>query len=183
MSAIRRFRPARPRVLLAAGMLLLTGACAQMPAATSDRGLDQTLVLQAVSTANHMRAAGKRVWCVPFARNASGIEIRGNAHTWWDKAEGQYHRGHTPIPGAVMVFSESASLRLGHVAVVSQVISDREIKISHANWHRNRVSLDMAVIDVSEAGDWSRVRVESNPGSFGKVYKVDGFISELQREA
>ena len=75
-----------------------------------------------------------------------------------------------------MAFSTSSKLSRGHLAVVSRRISDREIKIHHANWERNKVSLDMGVIDVSEAGDWSRVRVESQPGTYGGVYPVDGFI-------
>ncbi len=46
----------------------------------------------------------------------------------------------------------------------------------HANWHRNKVSLKMPVIDVSEKGDWSRVRVEGTPGVLGSVYPVHGFV-------
>ncbi|GAA3271795.1 hypothetical protein GCM10020258_47310 [Sphingomonas yabuuchiae] len=34
--------------------------------------------------------------CVPFARQASGIAIYGDAWTWWSKAEGKYPRGRTP---------------------------------------------------------------------------------------
>jgi hypothetical protein len=30
--------------------------------------------------------------CVPYARAQSGIEIRGNAGTWWAQAEGRYAR-------------------------------------------------------------------------------------------
>ena len=28
--------------------------------------------------------------CVPYARQVSGIRIYGDAHTWWDQAEGRY---------------------------------------------------------------------------------------------
>ena len=133
----------------------------------------QALAIREVAT---LRSQGKRAWCVPFARNLSGVEIRGNANTWWGQAEGIYERGHEPRVGAVMAFSKSSRLTMGHVAVVSEVVSDRHLLVDHANWSRNKVSLKMGVIDVSEAGDWSRVKVESNPGAYGSVYPVSGFI-------
>ena len=113
---------------------------------------------------------------MPFARNVSGIQIRGNAETWWDQAKGLYPRGDEPVVGAVMAFSGTSSLPMGHIAVVSDVVSPREIKVDHANWKRNQVSLKMAVIDVSDSNDWSAVRVESQPGAFGSTYPVNGFI-------
>ena len=36
--------------------------------------------------------------------------------------------------------------------------------------------LGMAVMDVSDAGDWSAVRVEGSPGVTGRVNPVSGFI-------
>ncbi|MGC8159731.1 hypothetical protein ACP3WZ_24715, partial [Salmonella enterica] len=33
--------------------------------------------------------------CVPFARAASGIQIYGDAWTWWGQAAGRYRRGDT----------------------------------------------------------------------------------------
>lgn len=134
----------------------------------------------AVSTAKAMRARGQRVWCVPFARNASGIDIRGDAREWWGKANGIYDRGHEPKVGAVMAFSATRKNPRGHVAVVSQVLSDREILIDHANWTRNKVSLGMKVIDISDKGDWSRVRVESTPGTLGRPYPITGFIYPVE---
>lgn len=130
----------------------------------------------ALREARALQAKGSRVWCVPYARNVSGIEIRGNANTWWSKAEGMYRRGKAPEVGAVMAFSKSRRLSMGHVAVVSEVISDREVHVNHANWERSKVSLKMAAIDVSKAGDWSAVRLESQPGSYGSVYPISGFI-------
>ncbi len=129
----------------------------------------------AIALAREMRAAGKRVWCVPFARNYSGLNLRGNAHTWWNGAKGLYERGHEPKIGAVMTFSSSRAMPKGHVAVVSKVVSDREILIDHANWTRNKVSLGQKVIDVSKNGDWSAVKVVSN-GRTGRVNPVSGFI-------
>lgn len=132
----------------------------------------------AVAVANELRAQNKRVWCVPFARNASGIAIKGNAGTWWGKAKGEFDRGHTPKVGAVMAFSATRKLPMGHVAVVSEIVSEREIRIDHANWHRNKISLGMTVMDVSKGNDWSQVRVASSPNQLGRVYPVSGFIAK-----
>lgn len=141
-------------------------------------GLNPVYVSKAIHIAEDMRKKGRRVWCVPFARNASGIELRGNAEFWWDKAKGKYDRGHKPIVGAIMAFSDTRRNPMGHLAVVSKIEDERTIRVHHANWKRNRVSLDMKVIDVSKNNDWSRVKVESNPGKFGRVYPIDGFISK-----
>jgi CHAP domain len=130
----------------------------------------------AVEEAHAKRARGERVWCVPFARTMSGIELRGNAETWWPGAEGVYERGHAPEVGAVMVFSGTRKLSMGHVAVVSKIVSDREILVDHANWKRNQVSLGMSVIDVSAANDWSVVQVAYDPGQYGRDYPISGFV-------
>jgi len=119
---------------------------------------------------------GARVWCVPFARTLSGVQIMGNAKEWWGKARGHYDRGRTPAPAAVMSFKATRKNPNGHVAVVSKVISQREVLVNHANWSRNRVSIDMVAVDVSPKNDWSSVRLESVPGHLGAVYPVDGFI-------
>ncbi|MEO7679445.1 MAG: CHAP domain-containing protein, partial [Sphingomonas sp.] len=74
--------------------------------------------------------------CVPFARAASGIQIYGDAWTWWDQADGHYRRGYEPQIGAVIVFARSARLPLGHVAVISRVVTSRVVMVTHANWSR-----------------------------------------------
>lgn len=130
----------------------------------------------AVSAAKALRAKGQKVWCVPFARNASGLEIRGDAREWWGKAKGVYDRGHEPKVGAVMAFSATRKNPRGHVAVVSEVISDREIRVNHANWGRQTIALGMKVVDISAKGDWSSVRLESTPGNLGRPYPITGFI-------
>ena len=43
--------------------------------------------------------------CVPFARAASGIQIYGDAWTWWRQADGRYQRTHAPKVGSVIVFA------------------------------------------------------------------------------
>ncbi len=123
--------------------------------------------------------SGKKLQCVPFARAESGIEIYGDAHTWWDKADDRYDREDEPEEGAVMVLRGYKRADRGHVAVVRRVVSDREIVIDHANWlNDGKVYLDQPVVDVSEDNDWSAVRVWYAPGrQYGaRVYAVQGFI-------
>ena len=117
-----------------------------------------------------------RIWCVPFARAVSGVEIRGNAKTWWDQAAGRYPRGKEPQVGAVMAFAASGAMPKGHVAVVSKVVNDRAVLVDQANWVRNRITQDTLVVDVSAKGDWSQVRVANGTGSLGRVNRVKGFI-------
>ncbi|MEH3045663.1 CHAP domain-containing protein [Sphingomonas adhaesiva] len=117
--------------------------------------------------------------CAPFAREVSGIEIRGNANTWWGQAAGRYERGATPQVGAVMAFKAVRSMPVGHVAMVSKVVSAREVLLTHANWsRRGGIERDVRAVDVSEAGDWSKVRVWfAAVGGLGTTsYPVAGFI-------
>ncbi len=129
-------------------------------------------------------AAAESYWqCVPFARLMSGIQIFGDAHTWWQQAAGRYQTGFTPKAGAVLCFKATGRMRLGHVAVVSQVLTDRIIQITHANWSivegtRGQVEQNVTVIDVSPSGDWSQVKVWYDPsrGLGSTVYPTYGFI-------
>ena len=116
--------------------------------------------------------------CVPFARAASGIQLYGDAHTWWDQAPGQYGRSSQPVPGGVLVFRRTTRLNAGHVSVVRQVVSDREITVSQANWVRGRITRDEPVVDVSPGNDWTAVRVWWEPSrSLGaSPYPTYGFI-------
>ena len=114
--------------------------------------------------ANAQDWPAQRWQCAPFARLASGIQIFGNAGTWWHQADGRYERGTTPEAGAVLVFKAAGRMRYGHVAMVSEVVDARTIKVTHANWSpingsRGQVEEDVEVVDVSEANDWSEVRV------------------------
>jgi surface antigen len=128
--------------------------------------------------------APRAYWqCVPFARAISGVEIYGDAHSWWDQAEGRYKRGKRPRPGAVLAFMPHNGMQLGHVAVVSEIIDARTITVTHANWSlingtRGQIERDVEVRDVSEAGDWSAVRVWYAPlGDLGTTaWPVHGFI-------
>jgi hypothetical protein len=122
----------------------------------------------------------KRLSCVPYARLRSGLQIFGDAKLWWGKAKDLYAQIASPVSEAVMVFSGSDRLKRGHVAVVTEVINKREIKVDHANWQNHgEIDLNMPVLDVSKDNDWSQVRVWNvNTNSFGThVYAVSGFIT------
>ncbi len=115
--------------------------------------------------------------CVPFARDNSGIELTGNANTWWNAASGVYERGARPEVGSVLNFRASGRMRLGHVAVVSNVVDSRTVEIDHANWSgRGSVRRNVRVVDVSSGNDWSAVRVALGSGDYGSVYPTYGFI-------
>lgn len=117
--------------------------------------------------------------CVPYARAVSGIDIRGDAVTWWRRAEGLYARSRHPGAGSVLVMRGYNDSTRGHVSVVKAVVSDRMLRVDHANWmNGGEVSLDVPVIDVSPNNDWSEVRVWHIPGGYwgGRTYEAEGFI-------
>lgn len=116
--------------------------------------------------------------CAPFARQATGIQLYGEAAAWWDQADGRYPRGQEPVPGGVLVFRRTGRLPSGHVSVVSRVVSDREILVTQANWVRRRITRNEPVVDVSPGNDWSSVRVWWAPsGVLGSTtYAAYGFI-------
>ena len=89
----------------------------------------------------------------------------------------------------MLVFKPTGIMRQGHVAVVSQVLTDRIVQVTHANWSpyegtRGKVEHDVTVVDVSAAGDWSQVKVWYNPiGDMGKtVYPTYGFIYQAAKD-
>ncbi len=143
-----------------------------------------SLAAAAVMTLAPFGAIADTYWqCVPFARLISGIQIFGDAYTWWKQAPGKYETGFSPKAGAVLCFKPTGKMTLGHVAVVSQVLTDRVIQITHANWSRiggtrGQIEKDVTVIDVSPKGDWSTVKVWYDPvrdlGS--TTYPTYGFI-------
>ena len=151
----------------------------------------------AVASASHIQSshAGRarprivtpqrRLQCVPYARQLSRVEIRGDAWTWWNQAEGRYQRGHRPAVGSVLVLRRKGRSR-GHLAVVTRIVSDREVVASHANWlNRGQIHVDTPIRDVSPKNDWSAVRVWYTPGRvLGKsVYPAYGFIYPSTRTA
>jgi len=123
-------------------------------------------------------AASAKGWqCVTYARSVTAFDIRGNANTWWGQADGRYDRGKAPAAGAVLAFKSTSGMRAGHVAVVREVVSDRELVIDHANWtRRGGVERSARAIDVSAAGDWSEVRVSYGSGMGMRTNPTFGFI-------
>lgn len=124
-------------------------------------------------------AAAGVLQCVPFARQVSGIELYGNANSWWGQAEGRYDRGQEPRVGAVLAFSSSRAMPVGHVAMVSKVVSDREVLLTHANWsYRGGIERNVRAVDVSPNNDWTDVRVWYGPiGKLGqRSNPARGFI-------
>ncbi len=128
-------------------------------------------------------AASVGLQCVPFARHLSGIDIVGNARTWWAQAQGRYERGSRPEVGSVLTFKPSGAMRLGHISVVSKIVSARELLVDHANWPgpgvpKGRVARNVSVIDVSTGNDWTAVRVEihGRGSGYGRIYPTWGFI-------
>ena len=133
--------------------------------------------------ATPVQALNEELQCVPYARALTGVEIRGDAHTWWGQAEGRYQRGTMPKVGAIMAFRPHGNMRLGHVAAVRRIVDKRTLIISHANWstidgERGHIEEDVRVIDASEANDWSRVRVWYTPNAaLGTTeWPLNGFI-------
>lgn len=127
-----------------------------------------------------------RLQCVPFARRESGVEIYGDANTWWVQASGRYETAAAPVEGGVMVLRGYADANRGHVAVVREIVSPRLIIVDHANWlNGGEITRDVPIRDVSEAGDWSEVQVWHVPGRHwgGRTYNVQGFILNLLAKA
>src|SRR5215468_1502806 len=131
-----------PGVIRALGLLflLLTAGCAAEP--TPPVASSQTAVLPPPT---------EPIQCVPYARQVSGVDIRGDAWTWWGQAQSRYGRGNKPRLGAVLVFAKTSRLPLGHISVVTKLVSGREILVTHANWassseSRGRVTKDVRII-------------------------------------
>lgn len=127
-----------------------------------------------------------RLQCVPFARQEAGVEIYGNANTWWQQAAGRYQRTERPSEDAVLVLRGYATSARGHVAVVQEVVSERLIIVDHANWlNHGEITRNVPVRDVSPNNDWSQVQVWNVPGRHwgGRTYNVQGFILNMVDDA
>jgi hypothetical protein len=124
--------------------------------------------------------------CVPFARAESGIDIHGDAYTWWDQAAHHYERASAPEEGAVLVLHGYRDPNRGHVAVVKEIVSPRMIIVDHANWlNHGEITRDVPVRDVSPNNDWSEVQVWHVPTrQWGaRSYDVQGFILNMLPDA
>jgi hypothetical protein len=164
--------------------LLLVSCLLGCTSPPDERAASATLL--AAATPGALRPypdTGKFLQCVPFARAVSGIDLYGDAWTWWGAAARRHlARGAQPQVGAVLVLRKSAQLPDGHVAVVAQLQDARHLLVTHANWGyegdtRGVIHERMPVIDVSAANDWSEIRLMNRHGQFGRIYPAYGFIS------
>ncbi|MDJ0609353.1 MAG: CHAP domain-containing protein [Kiloniellales bacterium] len=180
LAVSRTTRPISSWPLLAAAALFLLPACSSSieesstpaPSAATHR------TLAGLGLRPHLIETRRPLQCVPYARRLAGIQIRGDAGTWWDQAKGRYARNRTPKVGAILVIKSQGRSR-GHLAVVTKILNRREIVADHANWlNRGRIHKNTPIIDVSAAGDWSTVRVWYTPGKVygARRYAAHGFI-------
>uniref|UniRef100_UPI0018DFE76E CHAP domain-containing protein n=1 Tax=Roseomonas rosulenta TaxID=2748667 RepID=UPI0018DFE76E len=162
--------------------------------ASAQRGQNNAAAVAASTRGNATTRNGRRghaavggysggISCVPYARQATGMDISGNGRDWWHNAAGLYARGNRPEVGSVMAFPGSGGMRAGHVAVVERVISSREVLIHHANWggpgiRRGSIMRGVSVIDASPNNDWTQVRVQvgHSAENYGRAYPLYGFI-------
>jgi len=135
--------------------------------------------LAVVVPAAYAHVPHSHLQCAPYARQISGINLRGNAGGWWAQASGLYTRGQLPRVGSVLAFRATHVMRAGHVAVVHKIVDTRHILLDHANWSRPGMIEHTALAeDVSPEGDWSQVRVWFAPiGKLGtRPAPAYGFI-------
>ena len=160
------------RLLAAAVTALVLEGCASQP-------MEYAAMPPQHGRAEVRAGDGTALNCVPFARENSSVKIFGDAVTWWDQASGRYARLEEPALGSVMVLHNYAGPKHGHLAVVRTLVNSREIRVDHANWLTDgAVYINDPVVDVSQANDWSQVRVWNIPNNAwgSRVYAVQGFI-------
>ena len=174
------------RAVLAGTVGLVAAACASAPiqpaydgAAIVRAPLDLVTIPFDRTTAPVIIGDQAPSECVPYVRQVSGIQIWGDAVTWWAQAARLYLRSSRPAPGSVLVLRGYNDATRGHVSYVREVVSSRLLRIDHANWlSGGEISMNVPVIDVSPQNDWSQVRVWHVPGGYwgGRAYQVEGFI-------
>jgi surface antigen len=156
------------------------------PVFTADREIPQ--ILRTAMASGYYDSQPTQ--CVPYARKVSGFPIYGNAHTWWAQARLKgYETGNTPQEGSVLVLRKTGKLKLGHVAVVNRILSDREIEVTHSNWgndtkKRSFIYQSQRVRDDSPKNDWSQLRFWNKYiDTYGGIYPNHGFIYPRQEIA
>ncbi|HEY2068326.1 MAG TPA: CHAP domain-containing protein [Rhizomicrobium sp.] len=170
------------------GLMVMVGSFKRLAAAAlfsaslagcASTGDFNTVDARPETRGTHVEQPTQPLQCVPYARTRSGVNLRGDASTWWDEAAGHYARGSQPLLGSVLVLTGYAGPHRGHLAVVTAMDSDREIRVDHANWlNDGMVYRDDPVVDVSPDNDWTEVRVwNPRTNAWGtKTYLVQGFI-------
>ncbi|MEZ5994833.1 MAG: CHAP domain-containing protein [Hyphomonadaceae bacterium] len=164
----------------------LLAACASTPAPVQSGGWRPDAAPAALpdpQAAPAVTDPSAHLQCVPFARQVSGVQIFGDANTWWRQAAGRYPRSQVPAFGSVLVTRGYRDPSRGHVAVVTHIDSPRLIRVDQANWlNGGEVSRGVPVLDVSPNNDWSQVRVWHIPGGHwgGRIYQAEGFIHPFE---
>ena len=108
--------------------------------------------------------AQARFWqCAPYAREISGIQIFGNANTWWSQAAGKYERGNTPKVGSVLAFASFGRMPLGHAQGRGLARAVRaEHAVDRAGRHCEVDAVDHPsppeILDEAVGGDGQRLR-------------------------
>ncbi|ANP47183.1 CHAP domain-containing protein [Candidatus Viadribacter manganicus] len=179
------------RALCLGLMALALAACATTPAPISAGGrfpgdLRAQSLPEPRGALPQVTDYAANLQCVPFARQVSGVDIYGNANTWWAQAAGRYPRSNSPAYGSVFVIHGFNTSARGHVSVVTHIDSSRLIRVDHANWlNGGEISRGVPVLDVSANNDWTEVRVWHIPGDHwgGRIYRADGFIHPFQLHA
>ena len=117
-----------------------------------------------------------------FVRANWSPQLFGPASGWWEAAPAS-DRNDRPAMGSLLLLTGYCDGACGHAAIVTRIVSAREIRIDHADWlHDGAIYRNNPVADVSWNNDWSRVRVFNiRTGSWGgKVYAVRGFLRALR---
>lgn len=121
--------------------------------------------------------------CVPYARRVSGIQLYGDAYSWWNTATPRGYRcGQVPQIGAAFILASTHQMPEGHVAVVNGITDARHITVTHSNWgdtrgRRKVLYHAMPVEDISPNNDWTRVKFWNyEKNVYGFPYASKGFI-------
>ena len=167
------------RLAAASSFSLTLAACASTPDSYFPNQFAGDNPPRPATRGTHIATPDQPLQCVPYARARSGIDLHGDASTWWDAAAGRYERGPEPKLGAVIVMTGYAGAHRAHLAVVENMVSSREIRVDHANWLSDgAIYTDDPMVDVSPDNDWTEVRVwNPRTNAWGiKTYLVQGFI-------
>ena len=172
-------------IILLTGVLTVAACSSSGHVRQQTYGPSSSVTLASAQISNPKIVKGaSRVECVPYARRLSGINLRGDAWTWWRNATDRYARSSRPAVGSIIVLARTDRLRHGHIAVVTKVVNSREILVEHANWlNKGRIHKEQPVLDVSKNNDWSAVRVWYTPGNQlgARTYPVAGFVLKRSR--
>ena len=158
----------------------LLAACAACPgAALADASGDSADSAQRRAA----RELPPYLQCVPYARERSGVQIYGDARTWWDQADGPLQARQPPTRRRGDGVSPARQHAPRPCRRGRRVIDSRTVLLDHANWspidgRRGQIERGVKAVDVSPANDWSEVRVWYAPlQDLGTTaWPVAGFI-------